>query len=118
MKAKLLLLTLAASCLFYFTHAQGINVEPPVKSEKNVARDSTLVKVVRGINASMKSRYKHNPKGHIESVVIDGVKGMVPIDSLYKYNFDDFKQITISFNEDPAIYGSQTITGIIRLHRK
>ena len=76
MKAKLILLTLAASCLFYSTRAQGINVEPPVRSEKHVARDSTFVKVVRGINASIKSRYKYNLKGHIESVVIDGVKGM------------------------------------------
>jgi hypothetical protein len=117
MKVKLVL-TAITCCLFYYSHAQSAITKEPVKIEKNAERDSTLIKVVKGINAAIKDRYKHNLQGHIESVIIDGVQGMVPIDSLYKYNFNDFKQITISFNEDPAIYGSQAITGIIRLYRK
>jgi hypothetical protein len=117
MKVKLLL-TAIACCLFYHSHAQSRIAKEPVKIEKNVARDSTLIKMVKGINVAIKNRYKHNLNGHIESVIIDGVQGMVPIDSLYNYNFNDFKQITISFNEDPAIYGSQAITGIIRLYSK
>lgn len=116
MKTKLFALAITC-CLFYYTYGSISTVEPSETTQTHVT-DSALIKMVRGIFETVKSRYKPQlPKLQTEYVIIDK-QGSVPIDSLYKYDFKDFKQLAISFDENAAVYGAQADVGIIRLYRK
>lgn len=111
-----LFLTIGLCFYLSLAVAQKTPTVMPQSGKVLTTPDSTLIKLVKGINETLKARYKINFNTYNDFVLID--EKTVKMDSLYKYDFKDFKKITISFDEQPAIYGKQTIIGIIRLQRK
>lgn len=89
-------------------------------------RDSSLMKFVKQIRAGIEERNedekrKHpfaisSIKGHNRMVLIDST--FVQIDSLYKYNIQDFGSITIELHWPEKVYGSSFRYGLIILDRK
>jgi hypothetical protein len=122
MKIKFLI-TLSVCFLSYSSFSQQPETPAHFKIEKNSVKDSSLLKMVRGFNEVLKARVKtsftrHSLVLYRDDVLIDDDMIPMPIDSLYKYNLKDFKKITISFDDSPALYGGKTEAGIIRIHRK
>ena len=92
------------------------------RTEVKNGSDSTLLKFVKGIQGAIEKRaidegYKNTSiwSGY---VIVAGIKGGVPIDSLRYFGINDFKSITVKFNEPYAIYGAQSPYGIIFLEPK
>ena len=121
-----LLSTLSICFLTYCSFSQQVETPGQSVNVKNSVKDSALIEMVRGLNEVLKARVKtsftrHSFVNYRDDVIIDDVNieydKPMPIDSLYKYNLNEFKKITISFDDPPTIYGSKAEMGIIRLHR-
>lgn len=90
--------------------------------------DSTLVKIVKGIDLSIKDRYKRamgtrylEAMWRSQVTIISGkkVKAVLPIDSLQgRYHILDTENITVDFNESSAFYGIRAQLGVIKVFMK
>ncbi|TDQ11183.1 hypothetical protein [Pedobacter metabolipauper] len=121
MKMKLFL-TILICCCIQFTFAQKKSDFVSVTKSTAAVADSTLLKMVKGINEVIRARVKAAfPPDVIASyqdyAVIDQ-EGRIPIDSLLKYNIKDFKNITVSFGEPVSLYSIKSLYGVIMLYRK
>lgn len=106
----LLMICYAAACSGL--HAQDMAPQAP-------RQDSVLLKFVRGIDGVIRERAKLT--GSTKFAGSNGViigREYVPVDSLYKYSINDFKEVTISFDSSLPVYGSAAQFGIIILHKK
>jgi len=92
------------------------------------SEDSTLVKMVKGIDQLIKNRAvlsgsRRNVEMFWRSKVTvlngDKVEAYFPIDSLQgRYHIQDLKNITITFDENRSFYGARASDGVIILHKK
>ena len=117
---KNIFITLLALTLSSYCFSQQI---ANYKKEINRSEDSTLVRMVKGINDLIRERARLTAPPHVSAIWYDYVtivgEATVPIDSLYgRYHIKDFKNITISFDEPPAIDGIKAHLGVIKLYRK
>ncbi|WP_316847123.1 hypothetical protein [Pedobacter psychrodurus] len=119
---KLILITLLTGTFYFSAHGQTAGKEhKSYRREKSVV-DSSFIKLVSGLNQLIKDRVKADfPKfssvAYSDYVMIDQTE-KVSMDSLYKYKLKDFKSITVSFGESPALYGGKSDYGVIILKRK
>lgn len=92
------------------------------------AEDSTLVKMVKGIDQLIKYRAKRaegrrflESLWHSNVTVMNGdkVEAVMPIDSLQnRYHISDIKNITIAFDEKSAFYGVRSGLGVLKIYKK
>jgi hypothetical protein len=115
---KRFIFTMILLLCFYFSHSQEIPQKKFI--------DSTLYKYVSGIRNLIETRLltegKHG-RAKINSwnrnVYIEGDTTLIAIDSLYKYDFNDFKEIKIKIEYNMEIwYGATSPYGRIVLVRR
>jgi hypothetical protein len=111
-----------------YTFAFGQSESQTMLNHYRKFDDSTLVKIVKGIDLSIKERYKKAMGTHYleamwrsQVTIISGkrVKAVLPIDSLQgRYHILDTENITVDFNESSAFYGIRASLGVIKVFMK
>ncbi|HMI01057.1 MAG TPA: hypothetical protein VK541_01170 [Pedobacter sp.] len=82
-------------------------------------QDSSLVKFIKGIHSVIDKRANDleiQTKSKTAFVILRD--SIVKVDSLYKYNFKDFSDVTIRFDMSEHIYGHTAQFGVIVLNEK